>query len=344
LVLLFTAALALLPLLLVTAPGSALASPPGAASLRSGAQEATATPAGGEAPAPVATDQPAPQPQQTAGAAPVATGGAAVGGQGPASPTSPAPGGDFPWLIVLALALLLLGGLGYAVMRQRRPVEEAVAPAPAPVTRTRPDVRVGSAPAGAAATPTTHTTTTTVATTDVATPAAAGAAAVAAPLVASPDQGAAPGTVECPNCGTTNGASERFCHECGQDLRPLQGQQAAEAAVATPVDVVEADTPYLETMDRVDEQLEFVLSRARVVIGTASGNDIVIDSAFKGWRTVSPVHAELRREQDGFVLVDRGSEYGTFVNEMRTGENILADGDVVRLGDVSFIFRVPKVV
>jgi pSer/pThr/pTyr-binding forkhead associated (FHA) protein len=105
--------------------------------------------------------------------------------------------------------------------------------------------------------------------------------------------------------------------------------------------VVDADTPYLETLDRVDEQLEFVLSRPRIVIGTAGGNDIVIDSAFNGYRTVSTVHAELRREQDGFVLIDRGSEHGTFVNEMRTGENILADGDVVRLGDVRFIFRIP---
>ena len=92
----------------------------------------------------------------------------------------------------------------------------------------------------------------------------------------------------------------------------------------------------------MDEQLEFVLSRQRVVIGSAPGNDIVIDAAFKGWKTVSPVHAELRREQDGFVIIDRDSENGTFVNEMRTGENILADGDLVRLGDVRFIFRTPK--
>ena len=46
---------------------------------------------------------------------------------------------------------------------------------------------------------------------------------------------------------------------------------------------------------------------------------------------------------DSFTLVDRGSENGTFVNDMRTGENILADGDLVRLGDVRFVFRVPKI-
>ena len=101
--------------------------------------------------------------------------------------------------------------------------------------------------------------------------------------------------------------------------------------------------PYLETLDRVDEQLEFVLSRPRVAIGTAPGNDIIVDAAYKGWQTVSPQHAELRREQDGgFEIVDRESENGTFVNEMRTGENILSNGDLVRLGDVRFVFRVPR--
>jgi pSer/pThr/pTyr-binding forkhead associated (FHA) protein len=92
----------------------------------------------------------------------------------------------------------------------------------------------------------------------------------------------------------------------------------------------------------VDEQLEYVLSRARVLIGTAPSSDIVIDSLFQGWQTVDPIHAELRRESDGFVLVDRGSGSGTFVNEMRTGENLLSNGDIIRVGDVQFVFRVPE--
>jgi len=101
--------------------------------------------------------------------------------------------------------------------------------------------------------------------------------------------------------------------------------------------------PYLETLDRTDEQLEYVLSRKRILMGTAAGNDIVIDSSFRGFETVSPKHAELRREADGksFLLVDLNSESGTFVNDVRTGENILAEGDQVRLGNVRFTFRVP---
>jgi pSer/pThr/pTyr-binding forkhead associated (FHA) protein len=115
------------------------------------------------------------------------------------------------------------------------------------------------------------------------------------------------------------------------------------AAAAPPPDIVTDDMPYLETLDRTDEQLEYVLSRKRILIGTAAGNDIVIDSSFKGFETVSPRHAELRRETDGtgFLLIDLDSESGTFVNEARTGENLLGEGDQIRFGNVRFVFRVP---
>ena len=101
--------------------------------------------------------------------------------------------------------------------------------------------------------------------------------------------------------------------------------------------------PYLETLDRTDEQLEYVLSRKRILIGTATGNDIMIDASFKGFESVSPRHAELRREGDSnaFTLVDLNSDNGTFVNDARTGENLLAEGDQIRFGSVRFIYRVP---
>jgi pSer/pThr/pTyr-binding forkhead associated (FHA) protein len=155
---------------------------------------------------------------------------------------------------------------------------------------------------------------------------------------------AGPRELTCPNCGTTNGIDENFCHDCGQDLRASRAALVT-AAVAPPAAeaVVDIDTlPYLETLDRVDEQLEYVLSRPRVLIGTAQGNDIVINTDFMGYQSVSPVHAELRREPEGYLLRDRDSEQGTYVNDVRTGESLLADGDTFRLGGVRFVFRVPQ--
>jgi len=221
-------------------------------------------------------------------------------------------GGDFPWLAVIVLAAVaILGVIALMLVRSRRAATAGgLVMAPAASTATTSSARGPGAVAYGA------------------TPVAATAATAGAPV-----------TVACPNCGTANAISENFCHECGQDLRPARQSMIAPAPAA---DVVTDDMPYLETLDRTDEQLEYVLSRNRVVLGTAAGSDVVIGEAFEGHETVSPRHAELRKEGDGFVLVDLDSENGTFVNEVRAGENLLSDGDEVRLGSVRFVFRVPQ--
>ncbi|MDQ3929543.1 MAG: FHA domain-containing protein [Chloroflexota bacterium] len=240
-----------------------------------------------------------------------------------------------PWLFLLVLVPLVIAAIAYSVARNRRDhvVNDEIAvsrpAAPAPGGRAAPYMSESAASGRSRVIRTTPAP---------AAPTTSGAAAAASSAEAA--------AVTCPNCGTANRPDENFCHECGQDLRPRPshtGPAAKSVQPAEPVAAVAEDTPYLETLDRVDEQLEFVLSRQRVRIGSAAGNDIVIDSAYSEWESVSPAHAELRREQDDFVLVDLDSENGTYVNDRRTGESILSDGDTVRLGDVRFIFRIPSI-
>ena len=104
------------------------------------------------------------------------------------------------------------------------------------------------------------------------------------PTIAPVATGAAvftpPLSLTCPNCGSTNDWNENFCHECGQDLRPVRA--AVIAASGPPADVVTDDMPYLETLDRTDEQLEYVLSRPRVVVGTTAGCDVMVDGSLQG--------------------------------------------------------------
>lgn len=332
--------------------------------------EATATVAGSvtvpglvassEAPAAQSTAQSTaatnPNPEETI-LAQVATTTAAASGDSSNTPAtsllpSDAPGGSatgstaastsFPWLPVILLGAALLGGLLYVMSRRRTPDVVAVTPrsgTATPVTLYEPSG--DSTTTGTVSAETTQTTETTETTsTPMVEPAAP---AVVASMTSAPAPFVPPitmpSTLDCPNCGTANGINENFCHDCGQDLRPTRA--ALLDAIAPPPDLVTETTPYLETVSRVDEQLEYVLARPRVLIGSAAGSDIVIDSLFEGWQTVDPTHAELRRESEGFVLVDRGSGSGTFVNEMRTGENLLSDGDVIRVGDVRFVFRVP---
>jgi predicted component of type VI protein secretion system len=116
--------------------------------------------------------------------------------------------------------------------------------------------------------------------------------------------------------------------------------------MAPPTDVVTDDMPYLETLDRSDEQLEYVLSRQRIVIGSAAGCDIMVDKAFAAGGTVAPRHAQLLRNDDGsFSVTDLGAPTGTFINDNRVEVNTstpLSDGDQVRVGSVRFVYRVPQ--
>jgi pSer/pThr/pTyr-binding forkhead associated (FHA) protein len=55
--------------------------------------------------------------------------------------------------------------------------------------------------------------------------------------------------------------------------------------------------------------------------------------------SVSRRHAELRRIAGGWLLVDRASTNGTFVNGVRVQRAHVADGDEIRLGGASVVLR-----
>jgi hypothetical protein len=280
----------------------------------------------GQAPGPVGTFQP--------GAIPPGGTDTNTGGQ-PAPTPAPAATADSSglpsWLWIIAGLLLLAIAGGAAYMFTRRPA------APAAVTPAAPPAPVAPPPPAAPLATTARVTPPEAsvaapvpATAEMPTAVLPVAAAAAAPVIAAPTM------VKCPNCDTMNPIDRRYCDECGQDLR-----SAVAAAMAGTLPEVEATTPYLETLSRADEQLEFVLARDLITVGRGLDNDIVIDDQFIGWQTVSPRHAELRRGPTGFVLRDMNSENGTFVNSSRTGENVLEDGMTIAFGKVEFIYRVP---
>ncbi len=71
---------------------------------------------------------------------------------------------------------------------------------------------------------------------------------------------------------------------------------------------------------------------SRVVIGRAEGCEVRLPDA-----SVSPRHASLRRQEGAYVLVDEGSDNGTFVAGARLSPlapRTVADGDLVRVGRV----------
>lgn len=79
---------------------------------------------------------------------------------------------------------------------------------------------------------------------------------------------------------------------------------------------------------------EVLSLEASTVIGAASGCRVRISEDY-----VSGRHAEILRTSHGFMLRDLGSTNGTFVNNVRTTELELADGDVVRIGKTAMTFK-----
>ncbi|MEU7002022.1 DUF1707 and FHA domain-containing protein [Nonomuraea sp. NPDC046570] len=74
-------------------------------------------------------------------------------------------------------------------------------------------------------------------------------------------------------------------------------------------------------------------TRIRYVVGRGSACDLVLADL-----TVSRVHAELRRDDGGWMLVDLGSLNGTRLNGWRlVGPARIRSGDEVSFGDCGFL-------
>ena len=115
-------------------------------------------------------------------------------------------------------------------------------------------------------------------------------------------------------------------------ITPLK--PAPPPAAPTPASLTYTDT---EGQVRTCE-----LNPEGVAIGRATDNGLVIDPTFPGWETVSQHHARISRKGDDWIVTDLNSANGIYVNEQRTGRNLLHDGWKLALGAVNFTFRAGK--
>ncbi len=68
-------------------------------------------------------------------------------------------------------------------------------------------------------------------------------------------------------------------------------------------------------------------------LGRQLDNDVVLHEEF-----VSRFHAEIRFEEDKYVLYDNGSTSGTFVNSRRIERCVLNSGDLISLANLQIMF------
>ena len=68
--------------------------------------------------------------------------------------------------------------------------------------------------------------------------------------------------------------------------------------------------------------------RATVLLGRGADCDVVLSAL-----SVSRNHAEIRHDHDGWTIVDRGSRFGTYVNDRKIAVHRMGDGDRIVLGE-----------
>jgi adenylate cyclase len=81
---------------------------------------------------------------------------------------------------------------------------------------------------------------------------------------------------------------------------------------------------------------EFPLG-VRTTIGRTPDNDIEISNV-----SVSRHHAVVTFADNKYVIADLRSGNGTFVNDERIDQRLLAEGDRVEIGPTIFVFHAPE--
>jgi len=156
--------------------------------------------------------------------------------------------------------------------------------------------------------------------------------------------------VFCHNCGHRNPAEVNFCSSCGAVLPVHQSETTVRLQPVEPqgealdddasVSLVEVPRgPGVLAVKRGPNVGARYNLDARVTLaGRHPESTIFLDDI-----TVSRRHAELRRGEDGKVVVrDLGSLNGTYVNRERIEEAVLSAGDEVQIGKFKLVYLVAE--
>jgi len=107
-----------------------------------------------------------------------------------------------------------------------------------------------------------------------------------------------------------------------------------QAAARAPVAAAPAARPSVPRACLRGRQGEWELREAVTVIGRSRRCDIVLTDP-----NVSRQHAEIRRQDDGFMALDLGSTNGMRVNRRDVKQAVLQHGDRIELGTAELVFE-----
>lgn len=115
-------------------------------------------------------------------------------------------------------------------------------------------------------------------------------------------------------------------------LKEMEGGSQTEAAPAG-VEGLPEGSALLVVKRGPNAGSRFLLDQETTAAGRHPDSDIFLDDV-----TVSRRHAEFRRNQDQYEVVDVGSLNGTYVNREPQNSAVLNNGDEVQIGKFRLVF------
>jgi pSer/pThr/pTyr-binding forkhead associated (FHA) protein len=147
----------------------------------------------------------------------------------------------------------------------------------------------------------------------------------------------------CNQCGRANPAGSNFCASCGAPLATLREDPTTVTFIPEPGEATDdlsvevGDMPpgvgILVVKRGPNVGSRFALEKDVVLAGRHPDSDIFLDDV-----TVSRRHAEIARDESGYVVRDAGSLNGTYLNRQRVESSPLADGDELQIGTFKLVF------
>lgn len=157
--------------------------------------------------------------------------------------------------------------------------------------------------------------------------------------------------MKCPDCGHTNEPESRFCASCGAVLSepsaddttiiyaPFEVEvEKKDETVTLGLDELREDVPILLMLNGPGKGEKFRIEDAGILIGRHPEADVFLSDI-----TVSREHAVIERDGNGFVLTDKGSLNGTYLNRVEIDKSTLNDLDELQIGKFKMIFLNPAV-
>lgn len=154
----------------------------------------------------------------------------------------------------------------------------------------------------------------------------------------------------CPSCGTELPNPFATCARCAPSAPSLLDTAQAAGLSGTVLTRMNITEEYLDKTVTLRETAVLTITKGpgagRIIplselsstsLGRARANDVVLEDV-----AVSSQHCRIRPEQGRFVLNDLNSTNGTLVNDRRVSRHVLAEGDVIRIGETSLEFRLER--